>query len=116
VDGRYFYYHKPGVNEIWKVPVEGGEEAMVTKERPHFGNYWAMGDQGLYFFEPGTAEHKTILKLIRVETGQSSQIAVLDQPFHRLNVRMSLPSDGRWLLYDQVDRNESDIMVIENFH
>jgi len=28
--------------------------------------------------------------------------------------RLSLPADGRWLLYDQVDRNESDFMLIEN--
>jgi hypothetical protein len=29
---------------------------------------------------------------------------------------LSLPADGRWLLYDQFDRNESDIMLIEKFH
>ena len=28
----------------------------------------------------------------------------------------SISPDGRWLLYDQFDRNESEIMLIENFH
>ena len=57
-----------------------------------------------------------ILKLFRFETGQSSRIAMLDQPFPQLSMRLSLPTDGRWLLYDQLDRSESDIMLIENFH
>ena len=113
VDGKYFYYQK--AQGLWKVPVEGGEETLVTREKRDFANYWALGDQGLYFFAPRGEEHKTILKLFRLETGQSSQIAVLDQPFPSHFMRLSLPADGRWLLYDQTDRNESDIMLIENF-
>ena len=56
-----------------------------------------------------------ILKLFRFDSGKSSQIAVLDQPFPTSGTRLSLPADGRWLLYDQFDRNESDILLIENF-
>ena len=114
VDGKYFYYHK--AQELWKVPVAGGEESLVTRENANFMNLWALGDQGLYAVEPRAAEHKTILKLFRFETGQSSQIAMLDQPFPKSSMRLSLPADGRWLLYDQMDRSESDIMLIENFH
>ena len=36
------------------------------------------------------------------------------RPFPGPLTRLSLPADGRWLLYDQVDRNESDFMLIEN--
>jgi eukaryotic-like serine/threonine-protein kinase len=114
LDGKYFYYHMAGAKELWKVPVDGGQESLVMRENPNFMNYWALGTQGLYFVEPRAA-HQMILKLFRFETGQSSQIAVLDQPFPGSGVRLSLPADGRWLLYDQVDRSESDIMLIDNF-
>jgi len=114
VDSKYFYYHKS--QEIWKVPVEGGEETLVTSEQTNFMNIWALGSQGIYFAEPRAAEHQMILKLFRFGSGKSSPIAVLDQPFPGPLTRLSLPADGRWLLYDQVDRNESDIMLIENFH
>jgi protease II len=113
VDGKYFYYHKS--QAIWKVPVEGGEETLVTSERANFMNWWALRDQGIYFTEPSAAEHQSILKLFRFGSGQSSQIAVLDQPLPGLFMRLSLPVDGSWLLYDQLDRDESDIMLIENF-
>jgi Tol biopolymer transport system component len=114
MDGKYFYYHKS--QELWKVPVEGGEETLVTSEQTNFMNMWALGDPGIYFTEPRAAEHKMILKLFRFGSGESSQIAVLDQPFPGYSTRLSLPADGHWLLYDQIDRNESDIMLIENFH
>ena len=113
VDGKYFYYHKS--QAIWKVPVEGGEETLVTSERANFMNWWALRDQGIYFMEPSAAEHQSILKLFRFGSGQSSQIAVLDQPLPGLFSRLSLPVDGSWLLYDRLDRDESDIMLIENF-
>jgi hypothetical protein len=71
-------------------------------------NFWALGTQGLYFV--GEAENQSILKLFRFETGQSRQLAVLAGSPRRL----SIPTDGRWLLYD-LNRNESDIMLIENF-
>lgn len=114
MDGKYVYYRKS--QEIWKVPVEGGEETLVTSERVNFMNYWAIGNVGMYFTEPRTAEHQSLLKLFRFESGQSTQFAVLDQPFPVRGARLSLPADGSWLLYDQVDRYESDIMLIENFH
>jgi len=109
VDGKYFYYHMTS-QELWKVPVEGGEETLVTREDVNFMNYWALGAKGLYF--AGEVEDQPILKLFRFETGQSSQVAKLARDPRRL----SLTSDGRWLLYDQMDRSESDIMLIENFH
>ena len=114
VDGKYFYYKKG--EEVWKVPIEGGEETLVTAEKVNFANYWVLGSQGLYFTQPREAEHKTMLKLLRFGTGQISQIAVLQQPFPYDEMRLSLPASGRWLLYDQLDRYESDIVLIENFH
>ena len=113
MEGRYFYYHKG--REIWKVPVEGGEETPAVREQTNFMNLWALGGEGLYFTEPGTAGRQMVLKLFRFERGESRQIASLDQPFPGLGGRLSLSADGRWLLYDQYDRNESDILLMEKF-
>jgi hypothetical protein len=109
VDGKYFYYHMASAPELWKVPVEGGEETLVMSEGTNFMNYWALGTQGLYF--NAVVDNQPIVKLFRFETGQSRQIAVLPGTPHRV----SLPADGRWLLYNQVDGRESDIMLIDNF-
>jgi Tol biopolymer transport system component len=114
MDGKYFYYHMAGAHEVWKVPVQGGAETLVAREGLNFMNLWTLGSHGLYFTDVKGAEHKKILKLLRFETGQSSQVAVLDRPAGGSG-RLSLSTDGRSLLYDQIDRDESDIMLIENF-
>ncbi len=113
MDGRYFYYHK--FQEIWRVPVEGGEETPVVREQTNFMNLWALGGEGLYFTVPVEAAHQTSLNVFGFERGQSRRIAVLNQPFPGLGGRLSLSADGRWLLYDQYDRNESDILLMEKF-
>jgi serine/threonine protein kinase len=110
LDGRYFYYHMAGAPELWRVPVEGGDETLVMRESPNFMNFWALGTQGLYF--AGEAGNQSTLKLFHFETGQSSQLTVLGGWAERL----SLPADGRSLLYNQVDGRESNIMLIDNFH
>jgi Tol biopolymer transport system component len=115
LDGKYFYYHKLADNALWRVPADGGEETLVTKERINYYNFWTLGTQGLYFTEPRPKEHKSILKLFRFETGQSTPLAVLDQPIPTAQYRLSVTADGRWLLYDQLDRDECDLMLIENF-
>ena len=116
MDGRYFYYHKWVDRALWAVPAEGGVERLVTKERINDLDQWTLGRRGLYFTEPRAAEHKSILKLFRFETGESTRIAVLDQPFPNSSARLSITPDDRWIVYEQVDRSESDIMLIENFH
>jgi Tol biopolymer transport system component len=112
-DGKYFYYHLADAAEIWKVPVAGGEETVVMKEGPNFMNLWAIGPGGLYF--SALTDRQMILKLFRFETGRINQIGAVDQK-NPAPPRLSLPADGSWLLYDQVDRSESNIMLIENFH
>lgn len=113
-DGKDFYYHLAG--DVWKVPVEGGEQTVVVKEPVNFMNLWTLSGRNLYFVEAKQKEHQSILKSFDLETGQSRQIAVLDQPFpNSSTTRLSLPSDNRWLLYNQLDRRESDIMLIPNF-
>ena len=67
MDGKYFYYHKS--QEIWKVPVEGGEEALVTSEPTNFMNMWALGGHGIYFTEPRAAMHQMISAMGAVVEG-----------------------------------------------
>jgi len=113
LDGKYFLYHTADEDGLWKIPVNGGDPTLVMKEKPNFMNYWAIAPQGLYFRELRGRE--SLLRLLRFETGRSSQIAALNLA-HPAGDRLSLPANGSWVLYDQTDRSESDIMLIENFH
>jgi serine/threonine protein kinase len=118
MDGKYFYYVlTPVGGSIWKVPLDGGDETLVLPANLRWWTIWALGDQGIYFLDfagEGT-ERKMLLKLYRFDTRQTTQIAALEQPVRTDRVRLSLSPDALWLVYSQLDRSESDLMLIDNF-
>ena len=66
-------------------------------------------------YEAPRTEPKMLLKLFRFDTRQTTQVAALEQPVRTEFVQLSLSPDGRWLAYPQLDRSESDLMLIDNF-
>jgi Tol biopolymer transport system component len=116
-DGKVLYYAKiyavtPGV---WSVPVEGGEEVPII-DSARMG-HWAVTDKGIYFLDFSavpTAEPKP-LKLFSFETGRVSQVGTIEKIMPTSNASFSVSRDGRWVIWRQVDRSESNIMLINNF-
>jgi hypothetical protein len=106
LDGRYLY-HAAGA-KVWKVPVGGGAETEVAE----CGNTFnlAITQNGFYFetAERGSAE----IHFFHFETGKS-KLAVT--PGKRGGRGLAISPDGRWLLYSQVERSGSDLMLVENF-
>jgi Tol biopolymer transport system component/DNA-binding winged helix-turn-helix (wHTH) protein len=115
-DGKFFYYAKgrdlPG---IWRIPVEGGEEAPVLDHhRAGFWRSWAVVEQGIYFITAETPD-RPLIEFFSFATGRVTQVATLDRPITRNIPGISVSPDGRWLLYTQIDQSGSDIMLMENF-
>lgn len=115
-DGKYLYYTKghttPG---IWRVPVEGGEETMVLDTlKAGFLRYWAVVDQGIYFATRATSPRPTIL-FFSFASGQLTEVLTLEKPLLVGAPGLSVSPEGRWLIFAQIDRSESDIMLVDGF-
>jgi Tol biopolymer transport system component len=116
LDGRHFYYAKgrdiPG---IWRIAVGGGEETPVLD---HHGaglwRSWAVTEQGIYF---ATAEtpNRPIIEFFSFATRQVTPIATIDKPISSRVAGLSASRDGRWIVYTQIDHQNSDIMLMEGF-
>ena len=113
-DGKFIYYAKnrdlPG--PLWRVPIKGGEESPV----PGFANavpwgQWAVLDKGIYFI---TAETRATIEFFNFATRQITQIATPEKKVFG-GPSLSVSADGGWILYVQIDRNDSDLMLVENF-
>jgi hypothetical protein len=115
-DARYVYYAKgqnaPG---IWRVPVEGGEETQVL-DQPIAGGwgYWAVVDSGIYFINIEVKSHP-ILEFFSFVTGQVKQITAMEKEVGKWNPGFAVSPDQRSILYTQIDQDESDIILVENF-
>jgi len=112
-DTKFVYYSKSfGIPGIWRVPRAGGEEIRVLDE-PLQG-FWALVRNGIYFVNPKTTPRPTI-EFFSFDTGHSTQVAPIEKELQLVYPSLAVSPDGRSLLYVQVDRFESDIVLAENF-
>jgi Tol biopolymer transport system component len=115
-DGKYLYYAEKNNNsDILRVPLIGGEEQLVDK---HLSGLlwcmWKLTERGIYFIKPDTIQ-KGRIYFYSFSTQQTNQVAITEKPIYYYS-GMEVSPDERFLLYTQVDRIESDIMLIQNFH
>ena len=115
-DGQFLYYTKaryaPG---IWRKPVAGGEEKLILEHhRAGVWRYWTVVEQGIYFATAERAE-QPLLEFYSFATGQVTLVAQLEKGLERSMSGLTVSSDGRRLIWAQVDQVGSDIMLLENF-
>lgn len=110
-DGQHLYYLKHNLPGLWRAPVSGGPETLIVEEiTPTFGHSWTSTAQGVFFirqaggpfpaiayhdFASGTSRDLHTPGLLLVDSG------------------LSLSPNGAALLYVQVDRSESDLILEE---
>jgi Tol biopolymer transport system component len=121
MDGKFLYYTRGrNVAGIWRVPVAGGEEGEETLvldiHKAGYWRAWTLVEEGIYFL---TAENlaRPAIEFFRFSTGRVTEVAVLTTPFRPWTnpQGLSVSADGRWILYAQADREDMDIMLVENF-
>jgi len=114
-DGKYIYYTKGrNTSGIWRVPVEGGEETPVVEFLgAGFLRYWTVTDEGVYFGTRVTSS--PTIQFFSFATGQLNEVFKVEKPLLVGNSGLALSSDGKNLLFAQIDQSGSDIMLIDNF-
>jgi Tol biopolymer transport system component len=107
-DGTTIYHTKDSVRGLWKVPVEGGEETLVLKQVGRgYWLPWGLTVEGIYFYNADTK----VIEFFSFATHKITQIAKPEKAVESLAVS----PDGRSILFAQMDRDESHIMLVENF-
>jgi Tol biopolymer transport system component len=118
-DGKYLYYARNrGPSPILlrdgrrhvllRMPAEGGAEQQVLEgvaERS-----WAPSADGIWYLWADA--EKDELRFFQFRTSLSSTVLTLSKP---LTPGMALSPDGKRLLFNVVDQQRSEIMLVENF-
>jgi eukaryotic-like serine/threonine-protein kinase len=115
-DGRYVYYAKdvraPG---IWRLPVEGGEETQIlTQPKGDHWDDWALVDGGIYYINTDVSDQH-IIEFFSFATRKVKQVAAMEKVAPIWPSGLAVAPDQRSILYTQVDQNQSDIYLVENF-
>jgi eukaryotic-like serine/threonine-protein kinase len=115
-DGRFLYFTKtwdyPGptsANEIWRMPVNGGDETLVVKGITSYRNF-VVGRRAIYYAHSEAGRDS--IRVHDLGSGRSKVVFDLPKP---IASGLSLSPDERYLLYSQVDDEGSELMRVDNF-
>jgi hypothetical protein len=111
-DGKLLYFTKPDSLGLWSMPVAGGPESRVLDAV--FQGYWSIAENGIYFVEwMGQAASK--IRCFSFSSQKVVSIITIAKPIRYTAPGFSVTRDGRWIAWDQPDREENDVMLLENF-
>lgn len=119
-DRRYLYFAKGrGKPGVWRRPLDGDinsyEESVL--ESVQFWGLWLLAKSGIYYLDvPQTPKPKATLEFFDLEQKRTTKLAQFGEPLNPWNPAIALSPDGRHLLYDQLERPVSNIVLLENFH
>ncbi|MEP0547149.1 MAG: winged helix-turn-helix domain-containing protein [Rhodothermales bacterium] len=113
-DGTEVLYAKPGVAGLWARPVAGGPERLVTDALPPTAaTSWAVTDAGVLF--PRRIDGTLRVMRLGLATGETDLLPFPLGQFMPAEPGLTATADGRRVVFAQVDRVESDLMLVEPF-
>ncbi|MGB9515181.1 MAG: protein kinase [Candidatus Acidiferrum sp.] len=110
-DGRFLYYSKIAQQGVWKMPLGGGEETLVSDQPSGWYN-WALAPSGMYFLNVTVTPNR--MEFLDFATRQTTTIANLEKPVPAFG-GLAISPDRKTLLYPQTNADDSYIMLVRNF-
>jgi Tol biopolymer transport system component len=113
-DGQSVFYRREGA--IWRVPAAGGaeEKVMAPENDAHWPAY-RPAPAGLYYLECDRDDRNVALRFYEFSSKKSRELARLPAADPTTVHAFDVSPDGRYLLYPAVDREQTSLVLMENF-
>jgi Tol biopolymer transport system component len=112
-DGQdvYFFRNKG----LWRVKTDGSGEQAVKgmPELNSWGDKWFPFGSGIYFMNHSGG--RDAIEFFDLTTEKVRRVYELEKPAPRWIGGMPVSTDGKWMLFPQLDEQSSNLMMIENW-
>jgi len=114
-DGRYLYYLKGSSSPLYRMSVLGGDEEQIVDSVVH--RNIAVNEDGVYFISAldGADEPRYRIGKYDPASGAVETIELFPEGVEP-RPALAVSKVAGSIAYAQVDRIESDLMLVENFH
>jgi Tol biopolymer transport system component len=112
-DRKLLYFTKPESLGLWSVPLAGGPESRVIDAA--FPGYWSIAENGIYFVDWMGRQASSKIQFFSFSSQKVVSIITIAKRIRYTAPGLSVTRDGRWIAWDQPDREEDDVMLLENF-
>jgi Tol biopolymer transport system component len=115
-DGKYVIFRWR--RTLWRVPVDASEDAepeeFIVPDQEIFWTSIQPVKKGVYYAVWERSRRGMGLAFYDYATKKST-MAMHSEGFSRGDVQFSVSPDGKYVIYPKVDRNQTNLMVVENF-
>ncbi|MGI8784391.1 MAG: protein kinase domain-containing protein [Acidobacteriota bacterium] len=114
-DGRFLFYTKRDVLGLWKRPAEGGREERILDDMRQ--GDWGIAGDDIYFLARASAKTAATISMLHLSTGKREELYRFptETPPFASGSPFAVSSDARSFLISLLDRNDRDLMLVENF-
>jgi eukaryotic-like serine/threonine-protein kinase len=121
-DGKWLYFSKTDKEGIWRIPGSHPAFGPAAREelvigppyRPQLEG-WAVTRDEIVFIDLARNNEPASIRAYNLSTKQVRSILTLTEVFSdRADIGASVSPDQRWVLYSQLDRSGSNVIVAEN--
>lgn len=111
-DKLIFHVMKPDGVVLWRKPALGGPEERLEKiPKLRYGDSWAAIATGIYYTD--TLSKPVSINFYEFASGVTRTVMTLKQVPVPSGPGIAVSPDGRWLLYTQIDDEQSEIMLAQ---
>jgi hypothetical protein len=111
VSGKIFYF-SPDATRIRSISVEGGPPSDVAGPLHPYPTGFAITPSGLYYGAPPHSGDLCFIRFLSFTTAKDRPVAVANHPFY---LGMTVSPDERYVVFDQLDEFDHDLMLVSNF-
>jgi Tol biopolymer transport system component/DNA-binding winged helix-turn-helix (wHTH) protein len=110
-DRLIFNVTEPDGVVLWTNPIDGGpKQRLENMPKLRYDDAWAATANGIYYTD--SSSKPVTVNYYDLATRSSRQLMTLKQtPVPGVGPGITVSPDGRWLLYTQVDDEQSEIML-----
>lgn len=111
-DGFLYFTRNKAVG-LWRQPIGGGkEEKVISSLDTRDWGSWAVSESGIYFVSRG---RPSVVAFHDLSTDQTDTLFTPAHTVPGMDPALSVSPDGRFILFGQHERSESDLMYVEGF-
>jgi len=111
-DGKSVLYLTTDGTAIRSIPVGGGPSTLVAAPVQQLPSGFAVTSRGIYYTAPRQSGEPGFVMFLSFSTGDRRPVALAHHPF---GLGISASPDDHYILFDQNDQFERDLLVVKDF-
>jgi len=110
-DGQWLYFSKIDRAGLWRLPLGGGDEQLLTKElQPEDWGAWGVNAKGVYWLGPRVGDSPPSLEMLMSGESTPRALGLVQELAWR---GIDLAPDGSELIYSRLGRHDSNLALLE---